>query len=307
MDNMFSLPNPKSGGPWIFNNPSNPNTQWDQFFDIPRWANLLQFLVIGAGSGGGGGSTQANSTQKGGGAGGQPGGAFKLTIPASILPSRLYISIGQGGAGGAAGATGQTGGSGNPTFISLDQSAAFLDTLIASTTTATGSTGGGPASGGSVGTLGAFALTGGFFSHYGSEVIVASLAGANGPTSGNGSSVAFSSGITCGGAAGGGCTTGNAAGNGGSITFATSTLFPTSLSGGTGVVGTGAGNNGADGYALMRPMFFTGGAGGGGTTNGQGGNGGNGGPGCGGGGGGAGNPAGSGGNGGNALIMIWAS
>ena len=62
----------------------------------------------GAGGGGGGGTNAAEITGAGGGAGAK----VRCMIPASLLPSVIYYTIGVGGTAGTAGTGGAAGGVG---------------------------------------------------------------------------------------------------------------------------------------------------------------------------------------------------
>jgi hypothetical protein len=92
----------------IFKQPNQINTQ-----TVPKWANRMRVLVIGAGGGGGGGGNgfhsggHQNDDGGGGGASGNSGIAV-CSHTISVSPGAQYtVAIGQGGAGGQKGVGGE--------------------------------------------------------------------------------------------------------------------------------------------------------------------------------------------------------
>jgi hypothetical protein len=87
-----------------------------QIWDKPDGCNFIHIVAIGAGSGGGGGYQRAAAANGGGGGGGASGPISTMMIPAYVLPDKLYIQVGTGGAGGANLTAGSAAGS---TYIGL--------------------------------------------------------------------------------------------------------------------------------------------------------------------------------------------
>lgn len=254
----------------------------------PRGAKIVNFFVVGAGSGGGGGF-QAATGNKSGGQGGSNGGYVKLTVPASILPDILYILPGTGGAGGVGGNPSTSGSNATKSYVCLTPDTVSISNIVCTSgaAAATGGAGGSTiiATGGNGETM---ATTSNMvFANLGNFLATAGLPGNSGglTNGGNGSVDRFMVRSTGGG---GTSTGGNLTGGG---------PFP-NLSGGN------LNGNGQNGLIFYKPIFgVTGGIGaGGGTTGGRGGDGA---PGCGGGGGGAGTvSAGNGGRGGDGFVII---
>ena len=75
-------------------------------FDLPAWATELAFLMIGGGGGGGGGRKATSSSVVGSyaanGGGGGTRGQFRIyRYYTYVLPRRIFIRVGKGGAGGS--------------------------------------------------------------------------------------------------------------------------------------------------------------------------------------------------------------
>ena len=119
---------------------------------VPATAHMVSIMCGGAGAGGGGGSYEP--TTPGGGGGGGSGAMSRLVVPASALPSTIYLLACVGGAGGA-GATstvGSTGGAGSISYVS-DQTGivAAADLILQSGNVAATGGGGGSTSVGAAG------------------------------------------------------------------------------------------------------------------------------------------------------------
>src|SRR5215813_3396943 len=94
----------------IFYNTGTGGTTW-QLWEKPRGLTMVWMWGVGGGGGGGAGFTGTASS-----AGGGTGAPAMMTIPALLLPDRLYISVGKGGAGGAS--SGNAGAAGESSYIS---------------------------------------------------------------------------------------------------------------------------------------------------------------------------------------------
>jgi hypothetical protein len=260
----------------------------------PRNCKHVYITVIGAGSGGwGGGITSVSGS--GGGSGAVSNGLFD----ASMLPDKLYISVGTGSAGGlgSSTATNNTSSAAGTSYVSVSPfvggSVCLLTAYGAGTAGATNTAGAAITNGGSVNT------------RIQANSILTSLGTFSSKTGQNGSSTAdttiLGTNITCAGGRGSISTT--TAGSSIASLDLTTIVTPT-ITGGAGTTG----GKGVDGVWIWKPiMFGTGGAGGGGATSGTAGAGGNGAYGCGGGGGGqaaAGGTGGNGGKGGDGLVII---
>jgi hypothetical protein len=81
----------------IFN--ASSSNAW-QVWEKPRGCSMVNMFVLGAGAGGGNGAN-ANT---GGGGGGGSGALVRGTFPAVLLPNRIYVRPGLGGAANTAGA-----------------------------------------------------------------------------------------------------------------------------------------------------------------------------------------------------------
>jgi hypothetical protein len=128
---------------WIFYAAGNSWQVWEK----PDGCNMIHIVVIGAGGGGGGAYQRGPTASGGGGGGGASSGISTTMIPAYVIPDKLHIQVGQGGAGGT-----NLGGGGSlgPTYISLvpDITNTYCNILISNTGT------GGGGAGSSVGVVG---------------------------------------------------------------------------------------------------------------------------------------------------------
>lgn len=274
---------------WIPGWNTNQATDRYRVFNLPKEAEMVMFTVIGSGGGGG----RPNFTGAGnvnGASAGSSGGYSHLIVPANRIPPVLYLSAGLGGRGGTANNT--AGEAGIASAVSVLPTNNDEDRLIF----ANGGSGGiaagtGPSTGGAIATI-----ANGDLASLGVYQFSAGVQGGQSSNTGGFSSSAIVSVFVTGGGGGGG----SGGGQGGGITSG-SAMYPT-------IEGALTGNNqGADGFYLLRPMLFFGGAGGGGVNGAGGANhGGNGSFGCGGGGGGNSvtGASGNGGNGGPGLIII---
>jgi len=274
------------GGSWV---------AWEK----PRGAHMIRITCIAGGGGGGSGFSNNTTASRGGGGGGGSSAISIVTLPAYVLPDRLYVSSGIGGRGGDPNpSTANLGTDGIRSYVCVAQNTGviyrvcYADSGKAGVTTASSVANGSGGSAGSVATIADMLL-----SSYGVSNFLAGQSGA----SGNASLNYPTTGILLSGGTGGSQTTTT---TGTSITTQTQTV--SNILPNLATV-TGSGNNGQPGREIYVPLMSTGGTGG--TANsgtGAGGRGGNGGFGSGGGGGGAGgaNAAGGGGNGGNGLIVI---
>jgi hypothetical protein len=308
MIDIFNFPNNDSNFD-IFT--TNGITNSWQVWVKPKNAKFVKILAIGAGGGGGAGWSATLNSGAGGGGGGA-GAVVTGLYPASVLPDRLYVQVGIGGAGGRT-VRGENGNSGTVTYISTSPTTSAVERILYANPGTLGGGGSGSVAGFPGG--GAGVITDTNLGKLGINVYNGGAGGGNGgavsPTAGI--SVTISS-IVTGGAGGGANNLSSVGTNGGNITGAG--LVPT-ISGSSTTAGFVA--DGGSGYSSLpsinssnrTPMLFTGGAGGGANSSsvtGAGGNGGNGAFGCGGGGGGASNFSttahGAGGNGGNGLVII---
>jgi len=333
---FFNLPNLESQNTFFFANGSS----W-QVWNKPVNCKFVYIFAIGGGGGGGGGRTSALTTATGGGGGGSSS-ITKGLFPANMLPDRVYIQVGNGGAGGVGSGVGSAG---ELSYISLALNFTNLNILIQSGSEGAGGggahqpaaqlgqrrqmailiqsgsegAGGGGAGGTSVrgtgGVGGTVWSNNSFvFGNLGLITTDVGQAGANGGVqTADGDSLTPTR-ICTGGAGGGGVSSGTAGAShlGGNIT---GSGFLSSIIGGINDATDGT-KNGNNGYQSLNslatsydtPMFFTGGAGGGScNTSGRvGGAGGFGSYGSGGGGGGGSYNAtgGAGGNGGDGLVLI---
>lgn len=295
--------------------PDNPNGTIDYFpgfsstdggswvvWEKPTAAHMIRITCISGGGGGGSGFSSNNTSSRYGGGGGGSSAISIVTIPAYVLPDRLYISSGIGGDGGAENPPDQTGNSGNNGIRSYVSIAPDIGAIYCVCFTDSGKGGGGGQSattpaggiGGSVATIQSMLLA-----SYGIRDFIA---GQNGQVGGATSLAYPGGGLLLSGGTGGGTNTGV----GGSLTTFSQepyTIFQSLIT------PSGSGRTGLSGREIYQPFLSTGGTGGNANTGtGPGGNGGAGGFGSGGGGGGAGGAgaAGGGGKGGNGLVIIHA-
>lgn len=290
-----------------------------QTYTRPRSASMLGVICVSGGGGGGGGRGSTAGSARGGGGGGGSGGAAIALVPAFLLPSTLFVAVGQGGAGGAGGSSGD-GSAG---------SSGTLSSLIAYADPSGGGTGvpwnvvlsgnGGTQGGGGNGGTNTGAATGGaaanafgtssaLFSGIALWQAMAGTAGASGGTAGNNPGGSYSiqaSGalFLCAGAGGASCTSADQVGGSCSTTGTTGwwlrDRIPAAPAAGT--------FDGSAGPTIWQPFYSFGGYGGSSSNSTAGGNGGPGGFGSGGGGGGAGvTTGGRGGDGGPGIVIIYA-
>lgn len=266
----------------------------------PVGAVTVEIFTMGAGSGGGSGRKGAAASARGGGGGGGRGGFARTALPASALPSTLYVWVGAGGNGGAARTTnstnGSAGGDGGVSFVTSSSSGSLGTARSSALIYCSGGNG---ALGGSTGTT--TAGSGG--SGAGATTVDGGAGGGSSGTSGGGS------GQRGGGGGGGGINAGDALTVAGSSYGTDTTLIAGLLQ---AVAPTGDGEAGPAGSTVAAmaygPTPGVGGAGGRGSKLGNGGAGGNGVYGGGGGGGGASvdsvGDSGAGGNGGDGYVVI---
>lgn len=185
------------GGSWVL---------WEK----PRGSHMIRITCI---AGGGGGGSGYNASPGGGGSGGGSSAISIVTIPAYVLPDRLYVSSGVGGKGADAPSanTANLGSNGVRSYVCIAQDigaiyrVCYSDSGKAGTTAATSSGGGSSGTGGNISTISDMLLAA-----YGIRNFIAGSNGALG---------------------------GNSGGSGGTLTYPTNGLL---LSGGAG--GTGSGN-----------------------------------------------------------------
>ena len=273
-----------------------------QMWHKPKYATLVDIIIIGAGAGGGGGKTGAAGTARGGGGGGGSGAMCRFIIPAKLLPDLLYVQPGIGGAGAAADGTGTSGGN---SYVALAPNISTQNLLQKSGGTAAVGGSPGTAATGGAGGAGETTTNFTFGAPWASLCNGIAVAGQTGGTGGAhtgaaGTAITWATGslIISSGAGGGGTPTGNTDYAGGDITGG-GLILPTVPG---GLAAAGAGN---PGVITWRPQFMSSGGSGGGTAGASGtaGRGGDGGPGSGGGGGG-GVTGGAGGRGGDGMVII---
>ena len=260
-----------------------------QTWNKPRKCNYVYIMCIGGGGGGGGGSTYAFDTA--GGVGGGGGAVTRALYNAQILPDRLYVQVGLGGAGGAGATVGNTNGStgtaGTRSWVGLQPSLIAANMVMGSGTN--------PAAGGISTNVGGTAAGETVITPNTATFLTLSIFSSTaGQTSPNVSAVGdvtpLTSQITSAGAPFGG----------GILGTSISPAIPSALNGITA-------GPGGDGITSWKPFYSLGGAGGGALLGSNGGKGGDGGIGSGGAGGGsATSPSvgGAGGKGGNGLVII---
>ena len=292
---------------------TNGTTNSWQVWEKPKNCKFVNILIIGGGGGGGAGFGAAFNTATGGGGGGSSA-VTKGFFQANLLPDRLYIQVGPGGAGGTnnpiVAAT-----AGSVSYVSIQPNTTAGNVILASGQLGGGA--GGPGTGAAGGTAGAtsppFIQATFYLSTLG---IVQSIGGQSGNAGGANTPIAVTIAFTTsGGAGGGGVTAGGTGANGANVTGAG--FVPTAVGGGTSVVAIGG--TGDSGFQPITPtfnsfnrypLFTTGGAGGGASILAIGGTGGNGGYGSGGGGGGgsyiSATSGGPGGRGGDGIVIITA-
>jgi len=299
---VFNFPNTQNNNYIFFAN--GGTTSW-QTWSKPRNIKFVSIFAISGGGGGGAGFTSALGANGGGGGGGASSGVATGIFPANSLPDTLYIQVGLGGGGAVNPGTG--GSNGGVSYVSAQPNTTSINVIIAGTTGTVGAGGGGTGAAGGAGggTPTAFNKTlTGLLGACGTITSVIGFNGVAGGFAASGLSVSIS-GVTTGGAGGGGKSSANVTNVGGNITGIG--IIPT-INGGSSTGGNGetgfrsTPTTGGSSYRI--PMFFTGGSGAGSSITGAGGIGGIGGYGSGGGGGGAGITGGRGGNGGDGLVVI---
>lgn len=294
----------------FYPNGANSFYTWNK----PSNCQFIHFFVLGGGGGGGGGEgNSAGTARRGGGSGGSSGGVNAL-FPASSLPERLYIQVGQGGTSGLGAPTNTDGGAGGLSYVMLlPDTGETAQNIVLQSGDVAGLGGVRGASTGGAGAAGTiWSYTNNIFKEFGLVYPFAGQAGVAGLTTPTPNNISIS-GITGGGAGGAGMN-GATAQVGGRVIGGG---FIPSISGGTagGSAGSSTAAGGGSSYMSFIPnevgyssqqLMFTGGSGGGSSDGGRGGDGGAGGYGCGGGGGGAGftNLGGNGGRGGDGIVII---
>jgi hypothetical protein len=285
-----------------------------QTYSVPKSVTMLYIFLLAGGGGGGAGFAGGVS---GGGGGGGSSGQTSVLIPAAMLPSTLYLSIGHGGSATTAGIASR---------ISVVPNATANHTLALANpggggSNSTSGTGGGAGAAGTVATIATMPLAA-----LGQYQLLAGQIGQIGGASGaNGLPITLpvTGLVVTGGASGAGIPAAgaNPGFTGGSFTVpAGNYVFPPHTGGAGGLATPTPPQQGSNGINFVNGLnYFYGGAGGGSTAGNATGNtppgsnvrgaGGNGGFGCGGGGGGAGLTgagAGAGGRGGDGLAIIYA-
>jgi hypothetical protein len=304
---VFALPSPTFGEVQVFTGvsltstrTSTTNAQWREWIK-PRGASVVQIFVLGAGGGGGVGYPAGAGTQRQGGSGGGSGAQARATIPAMLLPDRLYIQTGLGGGGGVTGV--RNGDNGGSTYVTVypDTTADNVVVYAAGGSGANNgqSDGSGAAgAGGAVPTLANMPVGGASVYN-----LLGGQAGAAGGSylGGAGTSITPpTTGLRCmGGAGGAGVWIQPAAFAGGGFTPPVSTYLAEQAP-----PASGASVAGVAGLIIWTPLTMWGGGGGGSSYAGIAGAGGDGGYGSGGGGGGGGVTAGAAGSGGGGLVLI---
>lgn len=318
MNGFNNLPNKSDQNTYIFYaNASSSISGSFQAWNVPEYATLLHFTVIGGGGGGGSGHFSSAGTSTSGGAGGAPGGIVSVSIPAILLPKTLYLQVGYGGKGGnpvgtlygnTAPTAGNNGDNGTISYVCLYPEINAGSVLIQSSNTTPGGGQGGIVGTSTAGTAITIADTTNlkWLGIVGNTV--SQTAGTAGTAGGSGTLITYA-GLLTGGASGAGYPGTTAIRSGGGFTLTSiSSFINASIVAGSGTNATnGIATNGNSGLFRWQPFLSIGGAGGGASTNtgGTGGNGGAGAYGCGGGGGGAGlGNSGAGGKGGDGLIII---
>jgi hypothetical protein len=285
------------GGCWVV---------WEK----PRGAHMIRITCISGGGGGGSGFSSNTTTNRGGGGGGGSSAISIVTIPAYVLPDRLYVSSGIGGKGGDANpadGTANLGSDGVRSYVCIAQDTGVIYRVCYANSGKAGTTppdavptGG---TGGAAGTVATIADM--LLASYGIRNFIAGQSGGSGGSSGLAPSINYPlTGLLLSGGTGGH----------GSSQIATTNTIDAPIQTVYNIFSTlssigGASGIGYPGREIYQPLLSTGatgGSSGGSTGTVAGGNGGAGGFGSGGGGGGAGGAgvAGGGGKGGNGLIII---
>jgi hypothetical protein len=241
-----------------------------QSWTKPNDAMLIHILCIGGGGGGGSGRVDSTAgTNKYGGGGGGSAAVTSMYVPAFLIPDTLYIQVGVGGAGGAAqtvnatnGNAGTIGGTSYVALYPLYTGTQYGNLLLSAN--GGGAGGAGTATTGTAGGAAAAITTGAtspFYFGLGQFTSTAGQAGTASAIAAAPTSLTIS-GITGGGAAGGGIqqTPSLNAAAGGAIS-SPSALIPylTSLAGGVANSTDASVIN--SGYAVKKPLMFIGGTG----------------------------------------------
>ena len=308
----FHTPPANIGKQWVFL-PNGVTTYIGEPWKKPKWASMVNMLIIQPGGGGGGGHSRTAGQNGTGGGGGSSGTIARLLIPAICLPDSLYVFVPPGGQGGAAATIGTAG---LITIVNTGRTDALPNYLLYSSSgnAIAGAAGNAvSAAGGGAPTVSTQANQpfGQFGFFMGNNGVAGGNAGTN--TGAVGVDVTAWAAYPLSGGAGGGSSGTTGPGTdfaGGNVVataltnFGSEGYFPIAGSEKIATGGAANGGNGSAGYKALSPMLNSGGAGGGSNNDGTGGDGGCGGYGCGGGGGGAGVTGGKGGNGGPGLIII---
>jgi hypothetical protein len=286
----------------VFNTPVTvSNLQWHDWAK-PAGKTFCEIVCVGGGGGGGGGFTRVATNAGAGGSGGGSSSFAKILIPLSLLPDRLFIQVGAGGAGTLSG--GGTAGSGLLSFVCVYPGQDASNRVIYSgnaaavggkTGTLSGQTGG--AGGTVVASNPAFSGPGIFQNYVGQ-------AGADDPgaeTFGGGPVIPVTGNMCLGGCSGAGILVNGIGWSGGTYATTAGALVSESIPSVPAANGT---NDGGSGPMIWRPFISFGGCGGSSADTVPGGRGGNGNYGAGGGGGGSGTTGGRGGDGGCGIVII---
>jgi hypothetical protein len=296
-----TFPRGTRGQEWRFTNVSTvTNVQW-QTFQVPTWATMLNIVCIGGGGAGGAGFSGTAGTARGGGGGGGSSAVTRVVVPASFVPSTLFIQVGAGGIGGSG-----AGGSGLLSYVSVFPAAIDTNFVARSGAVAAGGGGAGTVSAaGAAGSAGTVSVpnhnpygAGGVSNYIVGQAGV--LGGVHTGAVGVNQTLPNSGLFLTGGAGGAGTQSADFAGGG--FTAITNS-YPSQQ---RPIAPAAGSNNGSAGINMFKPLWFFGGCGGSASNTGVGGAGGNGGYGCGGGGGGGGTTGGRGGNGGDGIVIITA-
>lgn len=274
------------------------NVQW-RYFLRPPGHTMLHMLLLSGGAGGGNGFTRAAAAAGGGGGSGGGSGQTSVLIPWSLLPDRLYVQAGAGGAPGAAGVLSYV-------AIAPDTTASNVVAVSGNAAPTAGGNGTGAAAGaagvaGTIATLANMPLAAaGVFQ------LLAGQAGVAGGAQTGAIGVAITiptTGLRCMAGSGGAGTT-SADFAGGVVTAITNSYLSECRPAGA-AAGSFRGSGGHPLFTTSNSLLFAfGGLGGSSSNTSTGGDGGAGSFGCGGGGGGAGTTGGTGGPGGPGLVQL---
>ena len=109
MLDVWAIPKKFNSDVKIFNATTAVNVVGFQIWNKPRGVSMVSMFTIAGGGGGGGGFSRTAGADGGGGAGGACSGLARFICPATLLPDRLYVQVGNGGLGGAASGAGGAG------------------------------------------------------------------------------------------------------------------------------------------------------------------------------------------------------